>query len=264
MSCDSNIDTKPKGGQMNNLNQSLNAPHLKIRFRCPSCSKLFVSNPKNIYVEKPEFKCTSCEQDFSISLMEALKSDYVIGKKIKKKPEAPEEVSELQVVVKPKNNGKKSWELNTKPSQNFSFEDFDFQETKSKKEVLWQEVLKDYKNTENHKIFVKHCEASGEADFAKYKYSKILQANPFDEVASKCFNMICINEDTQAILNKEKRVSQFKIPFFMLTAVLLGISLVVLGLILKPQYQNLTGLGFGIIIFTLAIKALFQSKAQKY
>lgn len=249
---------------MNNLNQGLNSSQLKIRFRCPSCSKLFVSNPKNIYVEQPEFKCTSCQQDFSISLMEALKSDYVIGQKIKKKPVDSEEVSELQVVLKPKADGGKAWVLNKGPSQSFSFEDYEFQESKSKKEVLWQEVLSDYKNTESHKLFVKHCEISGETDFAKDKYSKILQANPFDEVASKCFNKICINEDTHAILNKEKKASQIKVPFFMLTAVLLGVSLVILGLILKPQYQNLTGLGFGVIIFTLAIKALFQSKAQKY
>lgn len=248
---------------MNNLNQSLNTSQLKIRFRCPSCSKLFVSNPKNIYVEKPEFKCTSCKQDFSISLMEALKTDCLVGNKIKKKPEN-DEVSELNVVVKPKADGKKSWELNSKPKKNFSFEDYNFKESKTQKEVLWQEVLNDYKNLNHHKSFIKHCEVEEETDFAKGKYSKILEANPFDEVASKCFNMICINEDTQAILSKEQRLSGIKVPFFMIASVFLGALLVLLGFLLRPQYQNLMGLGFGLIIFTLAIKALFQSKDQKY
>jgi len=248
---------------MNNLNQSLNTSNLKIRFRCPSCSKLFVSNPHSIYVEKPEFKCSSCKQDFSISLLEALRSDCVVGEKIKQKPDF-EEVSELQVKIKPKSDGKKSWELNTKAPKKFTFEDFDFKEPKSEKEILWQKVLDNYKDTECHKIFVKHCEKTEETDFAKDKYSKILKANPFDPVASKCFNMICIAEDTQAILNKDQRLSNLKLPVFLIASVFIGILLIFLGVILKPNYQNLTSLGFGIIIFSVAVKALFQSKTQKY
>ena len=54
-----------------------------------------------------------------------------------------------------------------------------------------------------HRDFLNLAKLYNRVDFSKEKYGQILRANPFDEVARSCFNLINIEEQTEILLEKE-------------------------------------------------------------
>lgn len=248
---------------MNNLSQKATEnSEAKIRFRCPSCSKLFSSNPNAIFVEKPHYKCTSCKSDFYIILQEALNSSEVVGYNLISNDQSAEEA--------------KMADLQDSPKAQVSFEDVDWSivsddiDFKSNEELedpldsAWNLALKSYYNKSVHKDFIRLAKTHDRVDFAKEKYGKILKSNPFDEVARSCFNLIEIEEQTEILLGQELDKAHVKTGLWSAVVVTLGVVLIFLGLFVIPDYQRLVGLGLGLVVFTFALKSLFQKSQAPY
>lgn len=52
---------------------------VEMHLRCPTCFKLYAVDAKTIYVAKPEFQCTQCEQKFWVNFPEALEFSEVVA-----------------------------------------------------------------------------------------------------------------------------------------------------------------------------------------
>lgn len=257
---------------MNNLNPKRDEDsEAKIRFRCPCCSKLYVSSADSIYVEKPEFKCTSCDTNFYISLTHALNATEVVGYEVSAREPEVEEVREPLSKVEDSVE-----EAVAKKTQEFKASDIDwaiveesldFKEQPEEKEELeeaWSSVLAHYNKSESHKDFIDLSKRSEKVDFAKSKYEELLKANPFDEVARTALNKMEIEEQTELILAQKDDKAYMTTRFWSSVIVGLGLTLIVLGLFIVPQYQKVAGLGFGLVVFTFALKSLFQKSPAPY
>jgi hypothetical protein len=248
---------------MNNLSQKQTEnSEAKIRFRCPSCSKLFSSNPNAIFVEKPQYKCTSCKTDFYIVLKDALNSSEVVGYDFvaEAKPLPQPEMSDLIKSPEPKVKLEDvDWSIIE--------DDVDFKSTELLEDPLessWSLIVKSYQDKKLHQNFIKLAQTHDRIDFAKKKYGEILKANPFDEVARSCFNLIEIKEQTEIMLSKELDKTHVKTSMWSAIVLTLGVLLIFLGLFVFPEFQRLSGLGLGLVVFTFALKSLFQKSQAPY
>lgn len=74
-------------GMDQNVDQNTTTDHahdgvdqaVEMHLRCPTCFKLYVVDAKAIYVSKPEFQCTQCEQKFWVNFPEALEFSEVVA-----------------------------------------------------------------------------------------------------------------------------------------------------------------------------------------
>jgi len=245
---------------MNNLNPKKDeSSDSKVRFRCPSCSKLYISNPAAIFVEKPEYKCTSCSASFYISLNEALNASEVVGYEIVVPQFKDEQMTNLEKTPEP----------NLKIDEiNWSIVDtaLDFKEDQPKSviEQKWNVVLQDFSNTDKHNDFIQFAKKNDEVEYTKSVYGEILKANPYDEVARSYFNQIEISEETNLLLAKEEDKQYLSLSLWSSIVVGLGLLFILLGLFVVPEYHKLIGLGIGLVVFTFALKSLFQKNPAPY
>lgn len=64
---------------MEHKHQSLADAAIEMHLRCPTCFKLYAVDAKTIYVPKPEFECTQCEQKFWVNFPDALEYSEVVA-----------------------------------------------------------------------------------------------------------------------------------------------------------------------------------------
>ncbi|MCO5113759.1 MAG: hypothetical protein M9899_06250 [Bdellovibrionaceae bacterium] len=71
----------PNGDQKTTTNSAHNGVEqvVEMHLRCPTCFKLYAVDAKTIYVPKPEFQCTQCEQKFWVNFPEALEFSEVVA-----------------------------------------------------------------------------------------------------------------------------------------------------------------------------------------
>ncbi len=235
----------------------------RIHFRCPSCSKLYSSDPAKIYVENPEYTCSSCKSDFSISLLHALENVEIVGNLIKK-PQA--ETVELPQVKKAKpieeeiQDIQQEFDFEALESGDVSFNALVEENFKNNFEEKWSEVLCDYENRDCHRAFISFCKESANLDFAIGKYAKIIEVNPHDEIAASFLKQIEFGVEAKMTLESVKNAKIFNRSFYItLGIVCFGLLMVLIGT-LWFQNKNVAGLGLGLIFFTFAAKAFFQPR----
>ena len=324
---------------MNNLSpKSTESSEVKIRFRCPSCSKLFSSNPNAIFVEKPHYKCTSCRSNFYVVLQEALNNSEVVGydfiaevkaaavagattTEVKAAAVAGATTTEVKAAAvagvttteakaaavagvtttevtpnpvpfpttstskvtgtdlvespKAKINPKgvdwsiEEGNINFKGSESLVASKAPrvpkvSESLKDPLEESWRLVTQSYDKKNVHRDFLNLAKLHNRVDFSKEKYDQILRINPFDEVARSCFNLIDIEEQTEVLLGKELNKTHIERSLWGIVAVTVGVIFILLGLFVVPEYQKLVGLGLGLVIFTFALKSLFQKSQTPY
>lgn len=260
-----NLDLNEK----NNLNNNSTDPFCNpIHFRCPSCSKLYTSDPFKIFVEHPEYTCSSCKTEFSISLLQALQSPEVLGVKIIKqvepktidlpKEQIQDSLESKRVVesLQEEQLEEKAGEAPLKTSQ----EDLKATQIKSSLDSAWDFVLEDYEDRSAHIAFVKTCRDEGSLDTAIEKYTRLLKINPSDEIAKNFLAKIQIFEESKQLFTEEQKRRFFTKTFYITLAIVcLGLLFITYGLIFGDN-KNLAGLGIGLIFFTFAVKAFFQPR----
>lgn len=265
------------GGQLNNLDidQNLKSSELfnestgtfLIHFRCPDCSKLYSSNPENIYTENPDYTCTSCQTEFSVSLLQALENSEVVGVKKQKllKSETLElpEKKALKVEVKKAADvavDKLIEEFKEKPRTQVHFQELEEARQVNALELMWQDVLNSYEDRETHSAFIKHCKKEGHLDFALEMYGNILKHNPNDRIAGSFVAKMKVSAEVETFVESEQSHKILTQSFYVTLAIVCtGLSLICLGLVFGDD-KNLAGLGIALIFFTFAVKAFFQPR----
>ncbi len=246
-----------------------------IKFRCPTCSKLYASDPSQIYVEEPEFTCTSCETEFSISLIQALENSEVIGRPVVTDEnviiKAPDQIelpkkafSPQTETLEPAEELQREFDFEQLEEGRVSFSELveeDFLSTEfSQVEEEWALVLKHYESRDAHNKFIEFCKENGELDFAAEQYAKLLKINPNDQIASSFLKKMEFTLDTKMQFDAIKNSSFFSKSFLITAGVVLcGVMMIALGSILL-QNKNIAGLGIGLVFFTFAAKAFFQPR----
>lgn len=262
---------------MNNLDKDQNLQNLKssdsptsysIHFRCPDCSKLYSSNPENIYTENPEYSCTACDTEFSVSLLQALVSPEVVGVKKQKKS-----VSETVLLPEKKALELKAKEVQSekvltdlvsefkeKPKTRVHFEELEAAKYADRFELLWQDVLNSYEHRQTHSDFIKICKLEGELDFALQMYGNILRHNPNDRIAKSFVAKMQVSTEVEGFVESEKSHKLLTKSFYVTLAIVFsGLGLILMGLVFGDN-KNLAGLGIALIFFTFAVKAFFQPR----
>jgi len=249
------------------LKTSLPEPQFLINFRCPDCSKLYSSDPENIYVENPEYSCTSCETEFTVSLIQALENSEVVG--VKKQSEAPSET--INLPIQDSLNVEVTAQELTEERVDELINDFqdkasEEQEDRSairhadKFELLWQDVLGCYADREAHAKFIRTCSDEGRLEFAHQMYGNILKNNPTDRIAHSFVTKMQVSAEVEAFVGSEKSHQMLTTSFYITLAIVsTGLVLILMGLIFGEN-KNLAGLGIALIFFTFAVKAFFQPR----
>jgi len=258
---------------MNNLSKKPTyGSEAKIRFRCPKCSKLYTSNPAEIFVDKPEFKCTSCESSFYISFNDALKNHEVIGYLLDQKQLEAEKTlssSRKDTTNAFKTSQSEMADKNFVAKVDWSVFDYDVQFVEENQknpslEEAWAFVQTAYTNNLAHKKFIKMARSFNNIEYAKQMYSQILKSNPFDEIARSKFNLINIEEETERMLIKENDKTQLKWSMWSFFTIGFGLLFIFLGLVVFPEFKKLAGLGLGLVVFTFALKSLLLDDRLDY
>lgn len=257
-----NVDFHTKN-ENHDLGQTLD----RIHFRCPCCSKLYSSDPAKIYVEEPEYTCSKCKRDFSISLLNALQQSETVGVELKK-------FLEVETVELPTLNDSQTEstevELN-KLQQEFDFEslekgDVSFNDLVQKNvrndfESHWGVVMASYESRDAHNKFISFCKEENELDFAIEKYASLVGINPNDKIASSFLKRI------QFILDAKMKFEVVRERAFFTKSVYITMGIVFCGFLLIAmgtfwlQNKNIAGLGLGLIFFTFAARAFFQPRS---
>lgn len=265
------------GGQLNNVdfqtknenhdfNQNLEEGLESINFRCPSCSKLYTSDPSRIYVEEPEYTCSSCDMEFSISLLQALENSEVVGNPILHVYE--EDTAPAQVELPKKTNStaktvellQQEFDFDKLEEGSVSFSELVEDDLNGPFEEKWAAVLDDYESRQAHNKFINYCKTEKNLDYAIERYAKIVEINPSDRLASSFLKKIEFTVDTRMKLNSIKDSGLFSRSFYItLGVVLCGLLMIAIGS-LWFQNKNIAGLGIGLVFFTFAAKAFFQPR----
>lgn len=244
-----------------NENQDLS----RINFRCPCCSKLYSSDPSKIYVEEPEYTCSKCDAEFSISLLMALQQTEVVGVELEDEVKTTSEIVDLPVSAKATESVVKDLQ------QEFNFEALEKGEV-SFNEIVeenfnnsldskWDEVLGDYENRKTHNKFIEFCKKSKNLEFAIDKYAKLIEVNHNDKIASSFLQKMEIGLESKMKFKVAAiRAGFFTRPVFIAVGVVcFGLLLIAVGSLLF-QNKNIAGLGIGLIFFTFAARAFFQPR----
>ena|GEM_PF-2540079 len=239
-----------------------------IHFRCPDCSKLYSSNPENIYTENPEYTCSSCETEFSVSLLRALETPEVVGvKKQKLKKVETVLLPEVKKIETKKIEAKSQKtvealveEFKEQPKSRVHFQDLERVRHANTYELLWQGVLGSYEDRDAHSTFIKVCKADDHLDFALKMYGNILKHNSNDRIASSFVAKMKMNTEVKGFVAAEKSQKLLTTSFYITLAIVFtGLALICMGLVFGED-KNLAGLGIALIFFTFAVKAFFQPR----
>ncbi|MGH1468394.1 MAG: hypothetical protein ACRBBP_05885 [Bdellovibrionales bacterium] len=237
----------------------------RIHFRCPSCSKLYSSDPARIYVESPEYTCSGCEADFSISLLQALENVEIVGNLITKPQAETVELPKIKkaakaVAKKEIEDIQQEFNFEALESGDVSFSALVEENFKNEFEEKWAQTLEGYENRELHKEFISFCKSADNLDFAIDKYARITEVNPHDKIAASFLKKIELGVEARMTFESVRNAKIFNRSFYItLGIVCFGLLMVFIGT-LWLQNKNIAGLGLGLIFFTFAAKAFFQPR----
>lgn len=206
--------------------------------RCPTCSKLYRVDLREVASQAPEFECQSCKTLFTFD--DSPKHPHSIGTKL----------------------------IHKMPTLASAHQSHEKKKTGSSAALMrmWQDLLQDYDNLTKHLAFVDRCEDLQALPYALKRYQTLKEAQPHDEVAQQMLKKVWLksferNMGRMAELSKIKMLFQ-KINWARvakLAPVVLGLSLILLGS-LSGALRNLVGVGSAILLLTIGIRSFRSEK----
>lgn len=250
----------------------------ELRLRCPSCYKLFALDPDTVYVKRPEFDCSKCNQKFWISFPEALEYSEVVAFPVEWQEDFEPEVDTDKIIgetLDPAIVEKIAEDIATK------VETSDFEEISNVRKVgfiddyngevnsedwfiekSWEKVLNNYDTKSAHKEFIHFSQSQKGLDFAYRKYKNFVEANPHDPIAKEMLtyteNLIQGHSINEGALSREKKKRRYYRKSLPWVVVLIASGLIFVGFV-SQDFSNLAGIGFALIFLTGALSLLKES-----
>ncbi len=238
-----------------------------MRFRCPCCEKLYRTQA-DIFTETdalPEFDCQSCQETFILT------ADTTAFGLLKTEPKGsqfsscPKCTHLMPVLASECHSCGVFVEKFQKSAQAESPTLFEINQ-------LWEAVLQNFKNDQNHQNFLNFCQKKMALSFAFQKYDELRKSMSYDQTCEKYLKQIELRLEQQFIaqtrldVTEDKRPENSKTQWIYAGIGFLGLALLVFNRI-KPLFPNLTGLivsitllAFGIWIFSSKQKDLKKMK----
>lgn len=255
---DANLDSQATSHATNQTPSQTPNQTDEIRFRCPCCEKLYRTHIDIFLNDKPEFDCQSCQKTFLLT-----NSSTAFGL-------FKTEVKGSHFSSCPKCTQLMPMDSNECPSCGIFIEKFQ-KSAKSESptlyeiNLLWEAVLENFKNDQNHQNFLNFCQKKMALSFAFQKYDDLRKSLSFDPTCEKYLKQIELRLEQQFIAQtredviSDKRVENSKGQWIFAGIGFVGLALLIFNRI-KPLFPNLTGL---VVSVTLLAFGLWIFSSQK-
>ena len=261
----------PQSGGSQNL-------RAELRLRCPGCYKLYTLDPRIVYVKRPEFNCSQCNQKFWISFPEALEHSEVVAFPVEWHKDFKSEIETEQVVeetLDPTIVEKISEDITTSTGSS-SLEEIsnmrkvgfidDYNGEVSSEhwflEKSWEKVLNNYDVKSSHKEFIQLVKSKKELDFAYNKYKDFCEVNAHDPIAKEMRTYVekLIQDQSiqDGLLDKKAAGLRRYRRLLPWVSMLIAGGCIALGF-MNEGLSDLAGIGFGLIFLTGALSLLKES-----
>lgn len=260
------------------VTQRVSESTVKLKIRCPSCTKLYEVASEDIHSETPLFQCISCDTRFSFEFPpvnpQNIKCFSISNSELQSAAQHQEPASEAKVQEMkscPKCgalNGRRSKECYSCHVLFEKLEGLPKDPTLKAQPSLvrkWKNLLENFSNEELHNEFIRDCHELDALRFAMLKYEELKKAQGGD---SKCDEMIArINSlmvvgltQRQPLVKKaetEARPKWQKYVYwgpFGLSALLILMGMVNLG------HRNLIGAGVALAFMATGLIVMIRGK----
>lgn len=256
-----------------------------FNIRCPSCSKLYRVDAKEIKSSKPHFDCTVCKARFSFDFppenvnkietkIVSIKDTFQLEDSLDKA-----EVPELRKCPKCESiNPRLSKEcikcgVIFEKLERLPEEDAGLGAIPSLVKA-WQDLMGDYDNLKKHVAFVDRCEDLQALPFALKKYQSLKEAQPQDDLVDKMIHRVLLRKlkrkadslsQVQALkeaYGQVKEVINSKVNWLRLrklAPLVLALALILIGLG-SSSARNMVGVGAAIVFLTLGIRVFLKGR----
>lgn len=254
---------------LNDLNQSQGSRSNQIlhdiRFRCPSCEKLYRTQSDVFHgamgekLPQPEFDCQNCQKTFSLTgqtnsfgLYETVSLDPNFAscpKCTHLMPTGAKECPSCGIFV-------------DKYEQKIAKEE---SPTLFEINQLWQAVVENFNNDQNHQNFLNFCQKKMALNFAFQKYDELRKSLGYDDLCEKYLKQIEIRLERQFMakvredVTAPKKTRSFFGQWIFAIIGFIGLALLIFNKI-RPTFPNLTGL---VVSITLLSFMLWLFSSQK-
>jgi ribosomal protein L40E/DNA-directed RNA polymerase subunit RPC12/RpoP len=246
---------------------------MKLKFRCPSCAKLYEVQSEEISSETPQFQCLSCESRFAFSYPPEEPTSiscYLIPTETRASAPANEveEASHSAMKACPKCgalNGRRSQECYSCHVLFWRLEGLPVDTSLKAQPSLvrkWKKLVDDFENELLHDEFIISCHQFDALRFALLKYEELKTAQGGD---AKCVQMIArINTllsvklaQSEARGPRESKERPKWRKFLFLAPFALSSFLILAG-ILNLAHRNLVGVGVALAFMVAGLIIMVQ------
>jgi len=239
--------------------------------RCPSCTKLYRVESKNIHTSQPEFSCKKCFCTFSFMNppqdINNVKTFLVHASKI-------QDLKFIEPIIK--NDSEKNEDVLKKCPRCGLVNPKTFSECLSchaifDKEITglgpnkmgltkaWQELVQDYSNLKKHFGFVEACTDLNALPYALRKYEDLKSLQPADPIVDQMLAQIRFKAAELEFLKQQKSERQIKIEkikkLLKLSPLFLAGLMLILGILLTG-YRNMIGFSVALLFIHIGIKLI--------
>lgn len=245
--------------------------------RCPSCTKLFRIDSREIKSSSPYFDCTTCKTRFTFDYPPA-NVNRIETRVISQKDTFQLEDSIDQEAVPELRKCPKCASLNPRLSKECLKCGVIFERVENLPATdaalgaipslvkAWQELLSDYDNLKKHLAFVNRCEDLQALPYALKKYQSLKEAQPQDDVAQQMFHQVLL-KNLRGRAEKISGVPQIQALFGKInwarvrkvSPMVIGISLVLIGLTTSSA-RNMVGIGAAILFLVIGLTVFFKGR----
>lgn len=244
---------------------------LFLRVACPSCSKSYRIDTRDIRSSEPHFECMACLGTFGFAY--PVENPMNVTARLLKPSREPLDESKaksLDVKSCPKCSA-----LNAKGSKECRacgviFAQLDGLPLDQKLGALpslvraWKDLMQDYDNLRKHMAFVDRCEDLHAIPYALRKYKDLKDSQPQDHIAREMVHRVLAKKfSDQAEVVRQSAIVQ-GINWSRLRKIapwVISGTLIVIGLT-HPAAKNLAGIGASLLFISLGLLLFYKGRIR--
>lgn len=244
---------------------------LFLRVACPSCSKSYRIDTRDIRSTEPHFECMACMATFGFTF--PVENPMRVMARLLKPSRAPLDESKAKSVdVK---TCQKCSALNAKGSKECRacgviFAHLEGLPLDAKLGALpslvraWKDLLSDYDNLKKHIAFVDRCEDLHAIPYALKKYQDLKEAQPQDQVAREMVHRVLAKKFSQQAdaLRESALVQQINWTRIRKIAPWLISGFLIVAGLTHPAFKNLAGVGASMLFISLGLLLFFKGRIR--
>ncbi len=265
----------PANPQVATGNQRTYLAPLFLRVACPSCSKSYRIDTRDIRSSEPHFECMAClcTFGFPFPVQNPMK---VVARLLKPSRQPLDEQKAKAIDVK---TCRKCSALNAKGSKECRgcgaiFAQLEGLPMDSKIGALpslvraWKDLMQDYDNLKKHVAFVDRCEDLQAIPYALKKYKDLKEAQPQDQIASEMVHRVLARrfarqaEALREHPSVQLMVRQVNWKRIRKLAPWLASGCLIAAGLTHPAFKNLAGVGASLLFISLGLLLFFKGRIR--